>query len=294
MIILYPGWKDGNEGGCRIPQAMVHSCFPVPPKIRLSATSRSDLFFRGAFPKKGNLAQRNAALAFTLIELLVVIGIIAILMALLIPVIGRVQDSAKKTACISNLRQIGVAMPLFAAEHNGCYPPQQPDKAVFTAWGQWPKWYNVLSPYLQNQSSTQDGKTVWYCPSDTRPYAATNWVCSYGMNVNPSPYSDVATDLIPLAALKGSPSKVIYCADTGQVPWDSGITGWNNHDANGGYAMGYMLEYRHLGKSRDQTKKYASAKEIADQGGSANFLFFDGHVETLQDNQLTQSMFTGQ
>src|SRR2546423_15611689 len=60
--------------------------------------------------------------AFTLVELLVVIGIIALLIGVLLPALNKARESARRVQCLSNMRQISVAIISFANEHNGLMP----------------------------------------------------------------------------------------------------------------------------------------------------------------------------
>jgi prepilin-type N-terminal cleavage/methylation domain-containing protein/prepilin-type processing-associated H-X9-DG protein len=64
----------------------------------------------------------SSARAFTLIELLVVIGILALLMALIFPALASARDAGRKAACVSNLRQIGIAIQGYAADNDGNIP----------------------------------------------------------------------------------------------------------------------------------------------------------------------------
>jgi prepilin-type N-terminal cleavage/methylation domain len=72
--------------------------------------------------KTARLPRRASRPGFTLIELLTVIAIIGILAAILVPVVGRVRQSARSSQCVSNLRQIGVAIHLHADEHKDELP----------------------------------------------------------------------------------------------------------------------------------------------------------------------------
>jgi prepilin-type N-terminal cleavage/methylation domain-containing protein len=68
------------------------------------------------------LRRRRRAAAFTLVELLVVIGIIAVLIAILLPALNRARESAKKTTCLSNMRQLGDCFRLYAASNKDAMP----------------------------------------------------------------------------------------------------------------------------------------------------------------------------
>src|SRR5690625_3224655 len=77
------------------------------------------------------LKQGSRNKGFTLIELLTVIAIIGILASILIPVVGKVRESAKTAACTSNLRQLGLGIHLYAADHDEKTPPNSnPDTGV--------------------------------------------------------------------------------------------------------------------------------------------------------------------
>ena len=121
---------------------------------------------RGFTPNRG----------FTLIELLVVISIIALLAAVLLPVFFSVRGKARQTVCVSNLRQIGMAISLYAQDADDLYPYGNDPSDVHTNPNIWqsntahPEYYAqvlamqpldvILKSYTQNAD-------IWHCPSDS-------------------------------------------------------------------------------------------------------------------------------
>ncbi len=102
--------------------------------------------------------------AFTLVEVLVVISIIGVLFALLLPAVQMARESARRSTCANNLRQIGLGIKLHTDAHNGVFPTGgwggdwigEPDKGFGT--NQTGGWiYNVL-PYLEQQNIRDIGK----------------------------------------------------------------------------------------------------------------------------------------
>ncbi len=112
--------------------------------------------------------------AFTLIELLVVISIIALLMAILLPTLGRVRKQARAVACQANLRQWGVLWATYAAENNGGLPCWGYDGAENVdnppSWGWW-LWWGLSSVESGQGEATWNAtiKDIMCCPMATKP-----------------------------------------------------------------------------------------------------------------------------
>src|SRR5688500_17279176 len=70
-------------------------------------------------PSSGRYARYSGSRAFTLVELLVVIGIIALLISVLMPALSRAREQANSIKCLSNMKQIGIALLMYAEQHKG-------------------------------------------------------------------------------------------------------------------------------------------------------------------------------
>jgi prepilin-type N-terminal cleavage/methylation domain-containing protein/prepilin-type processing-associated H-X9-DG protein len=104
---------------------------------------------------------------FTLIELLVVIAIIGILAAMVFPVFARARESARKAVCLSNVKNVALAVQMYLADNNDTLPPQENRSEVIdfmtcqegATWANpYLRWTLILDEYVKNRD-------VWRCPS---------------------------------------------------------------------------------------------------------------------------------
>jgi prepilin-type N-terminal cleavage/methylation domain-containing protein/prepilin-type processing-associated H-X9-DG protein len=113
--------------------------------------------------------RRLSEVAFTLVELLVVLGIIGVLAALLLPALSQAKERAQRVACLSQLRQMGLAWMLYLQDHQDQYPDRRDLKDSlaegYRPWNSWPPsdpragW----APRVLREQLPAD--SIWQCPS---------------------------------------------------------------------------------------------------------------------------------
>ncbi|MEX2671575.1 MAG: type II secretion system protein, partial [Phycisphaeraceae bacterium] len=127
---------------------------------------------------------RRVVFGFTLIELLVVVGIIALLMAILLPALGRARQEAVKVSCAANLRQWGTAVHAFAGANNNRFPNAGLNDRIYLYQpydGANPhEWHEFMSEYLldMDPDAAYDGENqVAFCPSgDDEEHRVWSWI----------------------------------------------------------------------------------------------------------------------
>ncbi|MBS1723819.1 MAG: DUF1559 domain-containing protein [Armatimonadetes bacterium] len=131
-------------------------------------------------------------MAFTLIEILVVIAIIAIIAAILFPVFSRAKEAAKQSSCLTNLRQIGLAVGIYASDSDDTLPPAETSGSQPVLWG------DLTYPYTRDFA-------LLNCPSDAAHLqfgtdrTTQSWSYNYAFN-------GVLDDTDTVIGVAGAPS----------------------------------------------------------------------------------------
>jgi len=224
--------------------------------------------------------------AFTLVELLVVIAIIAVLIALLMPALGRVRRQAQMLSCSSNLRQIGIGMLGYVRDNRGALPPIgviDPSGPDWNGTMCRPIWRQSILPYLYpgNDPMTGPGTDAWVfgCranPSAQRLLAGLNLYTRAGYAANGHYYTGSAAGIdSPMSLFDPSGLRKPFCIRrVSECPRSSGTIlvtegGWDAKAFSAVQLPHYSGPLRFYFMHRDRM----------------NFLFVDGHVAPMRPTE---------
>ena len=217
----------------------------------------------------------SARRAFTLIELLVVIAIIAILAAILFPVFAQAKEAAKKTACLSNVKQIGLGTMMYLGDSDDVFPIQYSQNGdIYQFW-----WYSydgatgttdpkggLLQPYLKN---TQ----ISLCPS-----TPSNLKNGYDDKAKPSTSYGVNTIVTDLR--NGTPA---YSG------WERPAESLMVAEAADLYD-GTLYETLEIYPVYDDTSFYSPNLQSRHGTDSVNITWMDGHANSKKLTYATEAM----
>lgn len=204
---------------------------------------------------------------FTLVELLTVVGIIMILAAILVPAVNRARDTAQQTSCLNNMMQLGKAEKLFAIDYKQCVTPNVLSSTSYY------NYYAALFEYMGNTTK------LFVCPVDEYEddkvalqecTSRLSYLPNNGIHVD----DEDTKDWLKLSRID-QPASVISLAERNGESGNA-IPGLKK-SGNGGVSAAELGSF--------------TLKAHADK--RSNFLYFDGHAETLDEKMAKDILQDG-
>jgi len=264
---------------------------------------------------------------FTLVELLVVIGIIAVLIALLLPVVSRARKQANVVQCMSNLKQIGICLRNYSVDNRDSLPP---GIWVSPTTGESAAWANYINSYFTGTGNTQwttDARMIskaFICPEGivpdkenyytAHPVAFPDYSYDVDEKIKPAHFAKLRSDNILIMDGVQVPSEdfgvffMCYNLDEGTIFAGYYYIGTQYEDeiqnqwyytpngpseSNPRFGSSFPME---PGPNEDTDANVAEIRwrhrdaKAKSKKGCANFLFADGRVETLAQKDVLRKM----
>jgi len=207
---------------------------------------------------------------FTLVELLVVIGIIAVLVAILLPALNKARMQAMTLQCASNMRQLGIAEAMYANDNHDYFTPPK-NSTAGDPWYTLQSYQTLLNPYLTAGKNAKLSK-AFVC-SVFKPYDAGGTAISYGLNgrilgvwtttLTPPAYTGFTKWQLKRTRVP-HPSKVLLMGEMNSVS-----------------DRMFCTVQAIPGPTNVSTSEGDFCASRASHGAKMNVLFVDGHVDTL-------------
>jgi len=262
---------------------------------------------------------------FTLIELLVVIAIIAILAAILFPVFAQAREKARSISCLSNEKQIGLALIMYTQDFDESYPMDYYTDGL----GQRRVWTDMVQPYIKNGNAATDiwgGQSggVWHCPSfPVNDQDSVYKPCYDAAPDGPDIDSGRPGAAVTKLSMISSPSEKIYLMETGvdytftRYIWDQDEWHWTHalapiRNADGSYTATKIDDHLELSAADAAASRHAKALHNCDGAegtaplppgvgsgwggcgmmprfrhqGQTNCVFYDGHAKSMAKGSM--------